>query len=110
MASLSAGEVTRNLVGFTKAEAQGKLRIVIMMPSGIGSYGSPRYVKFGNKYELGFSIGGGRLFGIGIRTSNSYVAPILRIDYWDPRYSASHNPFVHYHVGGGRTHHPIWHP
>ena len=103
IADKSAMYATGNLAGWATAYEEGRLKFMIFAPSAPGPLGKVVPLNLGKELQLALSAGGGRLFGFGIRTSQQSYNQIFRIDYWDFGHVD-----VHYQIGSGDTHYPIW--
>lgn len=108
-----AGTVTGGaafMVKAWKAEAQGKLRFVVWMPSGpVNGSADPTYIDVPKtNITIAMRVGGGSLFGLGLQVEdrtgspvvdNNNIQQLFRIDYWN--WAGSLLPkglHVHYHI------------
>lgn len=93
-----------------KAEAEGKLRFVVWMPSGpVNGSANETYIDIPKtNTTIAMRVGGGSLFGLGLQVENRKGAPnvdnnfiqqLFRIDYWN--WDSTIPPkglHVHYHI------------
>jgi len=98
MASLIAPEVARRMSTYLAAQAENRLKLVFFMPTGPGPRSGDIPVSAGPRAEVDFAFTGGRLFGLGLRTSAGYVDQVFRLDYWDPHIDPIEPLQVHYHI------------
>lgn len=105
IASEAAARVAPRIPTYLAVQAQGRLKPVLYAPTEPGNRGTEHYIDVGSKAQIAVSASGGRLFGLGIRTSRANVDPIFQIHYW-------HGPavggrlMVHYHLLGDDERHP----
>jgi RHS repeat-associated protein len=123
-------EFADDLPKYILLQQRGQLQLVIYLPTGPASYGNRKdnYIPVGKDTLLAVSAGGGRLFGLGVKTSRrgTNFDQFFRIDYWDyrpyamypnamlpPQTTATFRPsitplHVHYHIGAKEAHNSIW--
>jgi hypothetical protein len=98
--------VQRRLASYAKCEAEGRLKLVILMPTGPGpghrSNDIP--INLSKEMELRIAATGGRLFGFGVRTSEKSYDPLIQMDYWH-----DFKLQVHYHLIDDVERHPPGH-
>jgi hypothetical protein len=118
-----------NIPKYILLQQQGQLQLVIYLPTGPASFGNrkDKMISVGHDVLLAVSAGGGRLFGLGVKTSKTGTNydQFFRIDYWDSRPYFPQTPIapseannfrpsvlplhVHYHVGSDdKEHRTIW--
>lgn len=104
IAAEASAEATRRIPSYMKAEAEGRLKLILFTPSGPGTRASDSFINVGGNIQLAVSPLGGRLFGLGVRTSKANYDQVFRIDYWENRRLE-----LHYHIysSPGRF---IWRP
>ena len=109
--------VANKMPRYLAAEAKGDLQFILFAPSGPGNGNrkGDKIISATDRFAVGVSPSGGRLFGFGVRTTRRASAGYdqwFRIDYYD----RNQNPplSVHYHVFGDEIKHPdgriIWRP
>ena len=103
IAEASALNAAQNLAGWMTAYEEGRSKLVIYGPAAPGPLGRIPYLNIGSELQLALSLGGGRLFGFGVRTSNANANQIFRIDYWEKG-----TLDVHYQIGSLKQHYQIW--
>jgi RHS repeat-associated protein len=108
MAEEIAPEIARRIPTYIKAQETNRLKIVFFMPTGPGPRSADAYVDVGSKTQLAIGLSGGRLFGLGFRTSSGNVDQAFRLDYWEP--FAVEPLQIHYHIYGDQDFPPrkIW--
>ncbi len=110
--------VSGNLSSYLAAEAAGDLQFILYLPSGPGRFRN-RIITVTDRFAVGVSPGGGRLFGFGVRTEKqrksggNQADQWFRIDWYDRNAKPPLN--VHYHVFKEPDKHPgphrvIWTP
>jgi RHS repeat-associated protein len=109
-----APSVARRLPTYLALQEEGRLKTVFFAPSGPFGGRQDKYIDVGSHAQVALSIGGGRLFGLGVRTSAGNVDQLFRIDYWDvsPGRPTPTPLHVHYHLIDDTAAHPpdrtIW--
>jgi RHS repeat-associated protein len=83
IAAEATPEVFRRLPSYTKAELGGRAKFVIFTTTGPGGKEGDNYINVTHELQVAISTFGGRLFGLGVRTSKKNVDQIFRIDYWE---------------------------
>lgn len=107
-------QVALRIPQYAAAQAANNFRVVFFLPSAPVGPTNRHYFRLGGELEIATSIGGGRLFGFGVRTNPNRVDQLYRIDYWDVSRPLPRRLHVHYHFpvfDGGDAHPPdrtIW--
>lgn len=96
MAEEIAPEIARRIPTYIKAQETNRFKIVFFMPTGPGPRSADAYVDVGSRTQLAIGLSGGRLFGLGFRTSSGNVDQAFRLDYWEP--FAVEPLQIHYHI------------
>jgi RHS repeat-associated protein len=98
MASEIAPEVAKRMSSYLAAQAENRLKLVFFTPTGPGPRSPDAYLNVGTRAQLAIGVTGGRLFGLGIRTSSGNVDQVFRLDYWDPFIDPVEPLQIHYHI------------
>jgi RHS repeat-associated protein len=97
-----AARVATRIPGYVALQVQGRLKAVLFVTSGPGGKSNDKYIDVTSDIQVALSSRGGRLFGLGFRTSKKNVDQLFRIDYWDVRLPPARptpTPLhVHYHL------------
>jgi hypothetical protein len=92
------------------AEKAGKLKKIFYAPSSPLGFSGNSDLNIKSDLVLAYALGGGRLFGIGLRPAKK--EQLVRVDYWDfrlpPKRKTPTPLFIHYHILEEKRHRPIW--
>jgi RHS repeat-associated protein len=105
-----AGEIiaktASHMPGWLAEEKAGRLKMIFYAPTAPGGKQKDNYLEIKQGLLVAASLGGGRLFGVGVRRPKGINEQIFRVDYFDgrPDCPGPMGLHVHYHILSDKGH------